>query len=434
MEQPPQLSRRQLIEGGLALAGLAVVAGAAGCSSNTASSPNTRLPVESSSPLQTLPAPITDHANPFNTIHKGVATARTLLYESGSDTIPMSQEEVDAQFELIVEGLGATAIRLDVDITTVFDDENAFNADEYDWSQYDLVLNTARSKGVDVLANITGWPVPLGEPGCSDSFGCLPSDQYLEKYGSFASAFAKRYDWIKRYQLGNEQNTIAKNGSTSENPKYYVQPEHYARVFNIGSTAIKAANSEAAVAVGALAGTDEQQIAAGAIAPGDFLYQAIKAGMRGFDAVTINAYGSTINDIDGPSSQRTLASVLRDKRLNKQLPGLKDTPVLITEFGTPTDGSEESQQLQSDAVLQVLEYDSDLLRVGDRYVYDLQSREGGPGIGNNFGLYNEDGTPNPAVAVFRDTPIKNPKPEASLSSWTKLKRKLTARSKLPTTA
>jgi hypothetical protein len=83
-------------------------------------------------------------------------------------------------------------------------------------------------------------------------------------------------------------------------------------------------NSEAFVAVGALAGTDEQQIEAGALAPGDFLYRAIKAGMKGFDAVTINAYGNTIDGIEGPSNQRTLASVLRDKKLNKELPGLQN--------------------------------------------------------------------------------------------------------------
>ncbi len=398
--------RRLFLKGaGFAAAAYAVPNLLAACGAGNPSSPDTSSP---SSPFNTVhpsatspataPAPPTPDRskNKFGEPLKGIATSLSLLYETDANTKWMSPEGLEVRMRLIKHVLGAKAIRFGVDAAVLWASQEDFDANKITWDQYDLLIKTAEKFGIICLADFVGWPVPLGQPVCNRSFNCPPDAKYNEKYAGLIGAFAKRHQEVETYQDANEENSYPKNGGSKQNPLYYANPEAYARQFNLHRAVILDANPNAQVAVGALSGLSSN----GAIDPAKFLRRAIKAGMTDFYALSINDYEDTVDYIKGdPSNPDTLAAVLGDTLLNRIYPGLKDIPVLITEFGAnapnPAYYAEQNRAIRAGLATNFGGL------VTWRMAYQFVNS------GDYFGLFTNGLEPKPAVDVFAHTPLGN---------------------------
>jgi hypothetical protein len=356
--------------------------------------------------------------NPFDDTVKGFALADTLFNASGPDNEPMSVEEIDHRLDL-VKSLGATAIRVDFDGSVI---QPTGEPGQYDWSRHDHIVDAARERGLEILATVSFWPSAHNEDACNKSYNCLPDDP--EQFSQFAGAIAKRYKskGLKKFEIWNEQNIVPDNSGN-----YLVQPAYYAKLFNLARAAIKHANSQAVVSVGALAGHNSTE---GALAPADFLDQAIRAGMEGFDAVSFNAYSdpnypnqpaywNPFTQLEGPipktpagaPKERTVYSVMQNH-------GYGNLPMLITEFGattgTETDDAPGKFAFQSKTVSEVLTHEFKDARVPGRYAYTLMDKAGTNRF-DHFGLLDETGKAKPAAKVYKDTPLNAKKANQSAS-------------------
>jgi hypothetical protein len=111
---------------------------------------------------------------------------------------------------------------------------------DYDWSQLDPIVKEANAAGLNVMLSFEHAPVFYRTP----TSGLMPGDPTT--YGAFLSAVASRYPGqIQAYELWNEENLDREAGTGN------VDPTTYLPLLEAGSTAIKAADPNALVLLGA---------------------------------------------------------------------------------------------------------------------------------------------------------------------------------------
>src|SRR3954453_5581853 len=144
-----------------------------------------------------------------------------------------------------LEGLGVQVVRFTVRWDQVAPTEPAVPTDPqdpaYDWSTPTSVLDALHEKGIDVVLQIDGAP--------SWSNGGKPPNYVPTRatsFGAFATAVAREYPWVKKFQVWNEPNQARWLRPTSAS--LYV-----ARLLNPAYTSIHAATSSAKVAGGGTA-------------------------------------------------------------------------------------------------------------------------------------------------------------------------------------
>ena len=109
----------------------------------------------------------------------------------------------------------------------------------YDWSSADALLGGLHAHGIDVL--LTLWGTPRWANGWQKPNWAPKSPSAL---ALFATAAAKRYPWVHKWEVWNEPNQLG--GLDPNSPRLYVE-----RLLNPAVAALHAANSQNVVAGGA---------------------------------------------------------------------------------------------------------------------------------------------------------------------------------------
>ncbi|HEY1296161.1 MAG TPA: hypothetical protein VGJ60_24035 [Chloroflexota bacterium] len=111
---------------------------------------------------------------------------------------------------------------------------------QYDWTQLDPIVNEGNAAGLNIMLSFEHAPVFYRTPAS----GLMPGDPAT--YGAFLSAVASRYPgMIQGYELWNEENLDREAGTGN------VDPTTYLPLLEAGYTAIKAADPNALVLLGA---------------------------------------------------------------------------------------------------------------------------------------------------------------------------------------
>jgi polysaccharide biosynthesis protein PslG len=110
----------------------------------------------------------------------------------------------------------------------------------YDWSQLDPIVAAGNNAGLNVMLSFAHAPVFYRTP----SSGLMPGDPTT--FGTFMSAVASRYaGQVQAYELWNEENLDREAGTGN------VDPSNYLPLLESGYTAVKAADPNALVLLGA---------------------------------------------------------------------------------------------------------------------------------------------------------------------------------------
>ncbi|MBV9580148.1 MAG: hypothetical protein JO057_16290 [Chloroflexi bacterium] len=110
----------------------------------------------------------------------------------------------------------------------------------YDWSQLDTIVGAGNAAGLNIMLSFEHAPAFYRTP----TSGLMPGDPTT--YGAFLGAVASRYaGQIQAYELWNEENLDREAGTGN------VDPSTYLPLLESGYTAIKAADPNAQVLLGA---------------------------------------------------------------------------------------------------------------------------------------------------------------------------------------
>lgn len=179
------------------------------------------------------------------------------------------------------------------------------------WEKYDQIVALAEANDMELivrLSNPPGWTRAQGE-GENNVDTFAPPDA-VQDYADFVTAVAGRYKGrVKHYQLWNEPNIYPEWGS------YPINPEQYVELLKAGATALRAADPDARIILGALASTINLQPADAP--PGNslndllFLQRLYDAGAAPyFDVVAMQGYGL----YSGPTDDRMHPRVINISR------------------------------------------------------------------------------------------------------------------------
>jgi hypothetical protein len=179
------------------------------------------------------------------------------------------------------------------------------------WEKYDQIVDAAEQNGMELivrLSNPPGWTRAGGE-GENNVDTFAPPDN-MQDYADYVTAVAQRYAGrIKYYQLWNEPNIYPEWGSGA------IDPEAYVELLKAGAEALRAADPQAKIIMGALASTINLQPADAP--PGNslndliFLQRMYDAGAAPyFDIVAMQGYGL----YSGPTDNRMHPRVINISR------------------------------------------------------------------------------------------------------------------------
>lgn len=278
-----------------------------------------------------------------------------------------------------IASLGVTSVRVAIPWMSVEAREGT-----YDWTQLDALVSAAQSRGISIVATLTGTPAWAG----NIINGHFDPDEYAD----FASAVATRYkNEISGYEIWNEP-----NAALFYNP---IDPTSYTAFLKDAYTAIKAADPNALVIAGVLGATTTT---GAALDPVTFVQEMYAAGAAGyFDALSFHPYQfseeySENDHADSPASQVTAIQALMAQY------GDAAKKIWITEYGEPTTGS-YTQAQQAAFIQDFIEAWQNQTGAGPIYIYTTRDTDtGSSNVEDNFGLYETDWTPKPAAQVLAD--------------------------------
>lgn len=268
--------------------------------------------------------------------------------------------------------------------------------DTFDWTAVDRMINSADAHGIKVLATINTTPDWAAVPG-QQIYTAAPAD--LEAYGDFVSAVATRYQGkIADYEVWNEPNY---EGFWEPAP----DAAAYTALLKIAYNAIKAADPDATVIGGSVAAVAE--VPGGpAINPVTYLSQMYAAGAAGyFDALAFHPYLYS----KPFSAQQGHAGVpfTQAQQLYEVMVANGDghKKIWATEYGQPA--SEGGEAVQAAYVGDFLRAWRSLEFAGPAFIHTIAD------YGHDFpdqatmGLFREDWTPKPVVAVVTQVIAEN---------------------------
>ncbi len=158
--------------------------------------------------------------------------------EYGTAKSPLLEDRLQ-----MLDQLGVDAVRYTLrwDHVAVFRPEHPSDPNDpgYDWSSSDALLDGLYRHGIDVV--LTFWGTPVWANGWNKPNWPPKSPSALSL---FAKAAAKRYPWIRKWEVWNEPNQLG--GLNPNSPRLYVQ-----RLLNPTVAALHQVNRENVVAGGA---------------------------------------------------------------------------------------------------------------------------------------------------------------------------------------
>ncbi len=331
------------------------------------------------------------------------------------DTLPgLSRSELNTDLKSLA-AMGVGWIRIDVS----WADVQPKNSTQYDWSDLDRVISTAKYYNIKVLGTLAYTPAWAALPSCADKAGqkCEPASD--ARFAAFAAVSAKRYEaWgVHSWEIWNEPNV---EGFWQPAPNAAA----YTKLLKASYQAIKKADRGAQVISGGLAALDDSPKS---IAQLTYASQLYAAGAKPyFDALGYHPYSfpalpnyyATWNSwsmmANLPTNIRTIMAANHDS--NKK--------IWITEFGAPTNGSGSiatttnynftvhpdhvNEALQAQMVAQSSEIYKKTPWLGAFYWYTYQDLGTSRSSTENFfGLLRHDGSKKPAYYAMREAIATN---------------------------
>ncbi|WHU45947.1 cellulase family glycosylhydrolase [Gordonia sp. L191] len=335
----------------------------------------------SSAPFLTIPpvASVISQASPVPIrLVAVIDQSSTTIGIADSSLYGLDSATLDTTLDHIAS-LGVTSVRVAIPWMSVEAREGT-----YDWTQLDALVSAAQSRGISIVATLTGTPAWAG----NIINGHFDPDEYAD----FASAVASRYkNEISGYEIWNEP-----NAALFYNP---IDPTSYTAFLKDAYTAIKAADPNALVIAGVLGATTTT---GAALDPVTFVQEMYAAGAAGyFDALSFHPYQfseeySENDHADSPASQVTAIQALMAQY------GDTAKKIWITEYGEPTTGS-YTQAQQAAFIQDFIEAWQNQTGAGPIYIYTTRDTDtGSSNVEDNFGLYETDWTPKPAAQVLAD--------------------------------
>ncbi|GAA2070660.1 cellulase family glycosylhydrolase [Williamsia deligens] len=326
----------------------------------------------SGAPPSSAVSPIVRDAHGF-----GVAMGAEVFYEAAA----AASADLSA-----AAAAGVGSIRLPVFWAAV----QPFGPDTFTWSVVDRLVDTARSKGLQVLASVGGSPPWAADPTVTGPYSA-PRD--VGAWDRFVGALAQRYRGrIAAYEIWNEPNS-----SMFFAPR--VDASLYTRLLRDAHRAIRAADPDATVVAGALGTVVDTTTTSD---PVDFLRQMYADGAAGsFDALSVHPYkydlglGQAWAIPDSPGRQ-----IAEMRRLMGDH-GDGGKKMWVTEYGLPTSAVGVDRQARM-----LADFGRDWVQLpfaGPVFWYTLRDRATGrTDDEDNFGVLRSDFTPKPAASVVTD--------------------------------
>lgn len=156
----------------------------------------------------------------------------------------------------------------------------------YRWHESDAIMRSLGSYGLEPVVVLDGSPAWARRAAVNaGSDNALAPPDHLEDFARFAGKFAERYAaQVRYYQIWDEPNVAPHWGNR------WVNPVEYSQMLRLASTAIRGADADAVILLGALAPTaDRGHLAVDEVY---FLQRMYASGAQGyFDAVAIQPFG-----------------------------------------------------------------------------------------------------------------------------------------------
>lgn len=348
----------------------------------------------------------------------GVATSASLIGVSDTDL----ESRLDD-----IKDLGADWIRVDFNWYFIQPD----NPIDFNWEQYDRVVQAAERHDLKVLALLSYTPKWAREPRCNAlarneiaARKCAPRS--IDEFGRFAAAAARRYENqnVKAWEIWNEPNLTAYWKTVQPDGTLFVDPIEYARLANMAATQMRY-HTNATIITGGLAPLFEPRPSTG-MRQSDFLAKAlVHLNPDIFDGISVHPYTwpvlpkrvaefNAFYTVDNGDPEYNLRTIMTEAGWeNKQIWG--------TEFGASTKGlrgdgrsnrrdrraDHVSEHKQAVIITQGVEGWYDKPSVGPLFVHSdsdqwlhEQKNEGG------FGLRRSNGVKKPAYDAFKSAAQK----------------------------
>ncbi len=293
-----------------------------------------------------------------------------------------------------VNAVGARWIRLDINWDVIQPRGRA----SFRWEPFDRVVRAARARGIDVLGLIVYTP-PWARPART-THAYPPTN--LTTYSRFANAAASHFAkaGVHAYEVWNEPNV-------AEFWRPAPQPVRYARMLQLASAAIKAADPAATVVSGGLAPSGARGASDGHhLNPLDFLEAIYANGAgRALDAVGWHPYTFPHGLTFAPWSAWSQIEATHPSAITiMSAAGDGDKKIWITEFGAPTGTASGafSEGAQARFIRDAFALLGASSWAGPAFLYTY--RDAGSDVSDtehNFGIVRRDWSPKPAYAAYR---------------------------------
>jgi hypothetical protein len=325
----------------------------------------------------------------------------------GLDASVVGWSDMTDRLGQVVSQTGAHWMRQDFFWSTIEPRKGVF-----DFSHYDEFVQDAAEHGVHLLPLL--FDVPSWAGANYDSIPADPSD-----YAAYVAAVVHRYGphgtfWashpnlssyaIQTFELWNEP--YYDNGNNGD-----YDPGRYARMAKAAGIAGRAADSSAQFLLAAE--TQAQKVGSSWVWWVDALYDAVPDLNRYFDGVAVHPYGTDLSGVSFPTpglafngyEQLRRVEAIRQEFVRHDA---SNKPLWITEVGWPTcsSGSDrctttegQAQRLQTVFNYAHTSWKSYLKAV---FVYSYDDAHGGSSDPeDNYGLAYNNGSPKPALSVFK---------------------------------
>jgi polysaccharide biosynthesis protein PslG len=282
----------------------------------------------------------------------------------------------------------------------------------FDFSRYDQYMLLTAQRGVHVLPLLYDTPSWAG-PAAS----AIPADP--SAYAAFVAAVVGRYGphgsfWtahpalagfaIQTFELWNEP--YYDNGDDGD-----YDPGRYARLVKAAAIAGRQADPDAHFLLAAE--TQTVQVGSRWVWWVDALYQAVPDLNNYFDGVAVHPYGTNLTNLSFPTPGRAydgFDQIRRVQAIHQQFVnhGAADKPLWLTEIGWPTctSGSDRctTPAGQAAKIATVFNYAHTTWKSFVHAVFVYSYDDSSPDSSDpehDYGLTYNNGTPKPALAVFK---------------------------------
>lgn len=298
-----------------------------------------------------------------------------------------------------IEDSSLSFVRSSIDWRRLQPVDPAAAGSEPDFELHDAWVGALASHGLRWEPAILGWPVPpwAGDPELVDECGSRAPPADAASYAGLVELLVERYGrdgsfWDEHPELPYVPATSFEIWNEPNHFAFWCpkpDPERFAELTVSASLAIHAADPDAEVMLGGLAGFGESDPKGQTLTPLDFLAAAVEfepSLASVVDSVGLHPYAP---DPD------VVAKVIEEFRANSAALGFESTPIDINEVGWPTRGESgftvvSDEEVRADYMEQLAEDTygaSDALGVESLAPYSWITREENPADAEDwFGL------------------------------------------------